>query len=431
MAKKMEKLAVIGNPVLRSRSPRLFARLFETAGIRGAYSRIAADNTEEAIWFARELGLRGMNITMPFKQAMVAKTAASDPRVRGLGCLNTMVSVPSGWQGFNSDPEGVLQPLVERRINLKEQRVLVLGAGGAAAAAVAALGYRCRGLTLLNRSVPRAEGLARYGRKIRVARPQNLRREIGDHTLVINTLPIPVIPPENNGAVFVEAAYPQPPERRLKIQKKGYTYIPGEEWLFHQGVSSFTRFFPKVDTAIPPAEDSLPILRNPERRRHLALIGFMGTGKTTLGRMLAGELGWDFLDTDQMVERQVGRPVAETIRIRGEAVFRNRENGLWRNLTALSRPTVLATGGGFILNSQNRCLLKRHFRVIWPYTPLEQCLERCRGNTRPLLSGRAFPAAKGFRRRMDGYFETADLIIGNWGSPGRTVRRIKNELHPN
>src|ERR1044071_8829345 len=96
----------------------------------------------------------------------------------------------------------------------------------------------------------------------------------------------------------------------------------------------------------------------------IVLIGFMGSGKSSVGRLLAKRLGWTFFDTDLLVEKQVGRPVADIIQTMGEPAFREVEKRAVQ-LVSLSHSGVIATGGGVPLDSDNMKALSQNGEIIW------------------------------------------------------------------
>lgn len=115
------------------------------------------------------------------------------------------------------------------------------------------------------------------------------------------------------------------------------------------------------------------------------LIGFMCSGKTTVGRILSQHLGWDFLDVDEEVERRENLTIPEIFEIKGEAYFRDLE---LRTLEELSEKekVVISTGGGLGANPKAMDLMKRRGLVVWLKVSYEDFLERCGGDTsRPLL----------------------------------------------
>lgn len=115
------------------------------------------------------------------------------------------------------------------------------------------------------------------------------------------------------------------------------------------------------------------------------LVGMMGVGKTTIGRQLALQLGWDFIDLDHVIEDRSGVPIATIFDIEGEDGFRRRESAMLDECTQLSQ-TVLATGGGAVLAEENRALLCQRGFVIYLRAEVEVLYRRLQRDTkRPLL----------------------------------------------
>lgn len=118
---------------------------------------------------------------------------------------------------------------------------------------------------------------------------------------------------------------------------------------------------------------------------NIVLIGFMGCGKSSIGRRLAARLGYDFLDSDELITARAGKSITDLFAMEGEERFRERETAELRELVGSSR-IVLATGGGAILREQNRDLLKRIGTVVWLHSDAETLFERAsRSRKRPLL----------------------------------------------
>lgn len=161
------------------------------------------------------------------------------------------------------------------------------------------------------------------------------------------------------------------------------------------------------------------------------LVGPMGAGKTTIGRRLAQALQRDFFDSDQEIEKRAGASIPLIFEVEGEAGFRVREKTVIAELT--QRPSVvLATGGGAILNPENRrCLVGRGF-VVYLHTSVNEQLSRTRyDHHRPLLQT-ADPRARLealFAVRDPLYRDVADLIVASDGqSPRAIVHKIINYI---
>lgn len=132
----------------------------------------------------------------------------------------------------------------------------------------------------------------------------------------------------------------------------------------------------------------------PNKAANIILCGFMGTGKSTVGRLVAARLGWPFVDTDAVIEAREGKPIRQIFAEQGEPYFRALEVGLCREIATEWRGRVIATGGGIVIDPQNREALTRAGLVICLTAPADVLYERLRGETdRPLLAG-SDPAAR-------------------------------------
>jgi shikimate kinase len=119
--------------------------------------------------------------------------------------------------------------------------------------------------------------------------------------------------------------------------------------------------------------------------RNLALAGFMGVGKSTVGRMVCEQLGFEFVDTDERIEREAGRSIREIFADHGEEVFRSMERKLVQSL-ADREGLVISTGGGLIVDPESLASLQRHALVVCLWASTETIYERVRHMThRPLL----------------------------------------------
>jgi shikimate kinase len=146
--------------------------------------------------------------------------------------------------------------------------------------------------------------------------------------------------------------------------------------------------------------------------RRIVLTGFMGSGKSTVGPLLAGRLGWKFLDVDDVVEAEAGATIAELFARHGEAWFREREQATIARLCA-GEALVLALGGGAIEHAGTRALLLTASGTLLVHLEVELAttLARCRGteNTRPILADQANLATR-YARRLPLY-RTAHVSI--------------------
>ncbi len=118
---------------------------------------------------------------------------------------------------------------------------------------------------------------------------------------------------------------------------------------------------------------------------NLALVGFMGTGKTSAGRLVADQLHFEFLDTDELIQTRTGRTIADIFATSGEPAFRELERDVVRELASRAK-TVISTGGGLPANPENLASLKAHALVVCLCASPERIWERVRNQShRPLL----------------------------------------------
>ncbi|MCK7546004.1 shikimate kinase AroK [Marinobacter bryozoorum] len=167
--------------------------------------------------------------------------------------------------------------------------------------------------------------------------------------------------------------------------------------------------------------------------RRIVLVGPMGAGKSTIGRHLARELGYHFLDSDRMIEERCGADIPWIFDVEGEEGFRQRESAMLRELSDVGA-SVLATGGGAVMKDENHPFLKQDAVVVYLKASLDQQIERTRKDrNRPLLQN---DDPEGVLRRLFElrdpiYTHLADVVmLTDRKSPRLVVRQILNRLNP-
>jgi shikimate kinase len=160
---------------------------------------------------------------------------------------------------------------------------------------------------------------------------------------------------------------------------------------------------------------------------HVLLIGFMGAGKSTVGRLVAEQLTLPFVDVDALVELADGRSTSEIFSEDGEVAFRELETAAVQSLDSMP-PSVVACGGGVVLSDVNRAALKRLGRVAYLRVTAAETLARlgC-DSTRPLLSGVGGALAVGplLEAREALYSAVADAVVD---TVGRTPREVADQV---
>ncbi len=161
--------------------------------------------------------------------------------------------------------------------------------------------------------------------------------------------------------------------------------------------------------------------------RRVVLVGFMGSGKSTVGPLLADLLGWRFLDMDCAIEQRTGRPVAALFAERGEEAFREIERGMAVEMAGLDRH-VVAAGGGAFTRPDTRAALQRDAVTVWLRVDLETALGRIPADgIRPLAESRAI--MQELLALREPAYALADLTVGaSDGAPATVARRVEAGL---
>ena len=174
-----------------------------------------------------------------------------------------------------------------------------------------------------------------------------------------------------------------------------------------------------------------PQSESPPRR--IVLTGFMGSGKTTVGPLLAARLGWRFVDVDDVIEAEAGAPIAELFARHGEAQFRDLEHATITRLCAANDELVLALGGGAIEHSATRSLLLTTPGTLLVHLEVELAttLARCRGteHLRPILADQANLASR-YHRRLPLYRTAHVSISVDALTPEQVVEAILQATRP-
>jgi shikimate kinase len=161
----------------------------------------------------------------------------------------------------------------------------------------------------------------------------------------------------------------------------------------------------------------------------LFLIGYRGTGKTTVARLAAARLGWDWCDADEMLEEQAGQTIREIFAAEGEAGFRTREAALLEALCGLERH-VIATGGGVVLRPDNRARLREAGRVVWLTADAQTLWQRLQADDttaerRPALTvGGLEEIEELLKRREPWYRACADDVVDTVGRSPEEVAAL-------
>jgi shikimate dehydrogenase len=245
--------ALTGISIAHSKSPQLFAEAYRHAG-NHTYGLLPAPSAAEALRLFRARGLDGMNVTQPFKNEMAALADVQSAEVKITGAANTIVNRNGALYAYNTDVNGVAGSFLQRRIGLKGEKAMVLGAGGAGQAAVYALSNAGAEVCWANRTVAKMLPLAERCPVTPLSFPDAAREWEGCR-IIVNTLP-----PEadflrtlhfHKHQVVLDADYAASPLCG-QARSGGAEYINGLSWLLYQAIPAFELF-----TGAPPDTDAM------------------------------------------------------------------------------------------------------------------------------------------------------------------------------
>lgn len=362
--------------------------------------------------FLRREDLGGLNVTIPYKRDVMRFCDEIDPAAESIGSVNTLVRRNGKLTGYNTDIDGFLYTLRRAGISLKGEKVLILGSGGASLTAQAAARREsAREIVVISRSGP-----DNY---------ENLAERHGDAEALINTTPVGMWPHLEGAPAdlrllprltdVADVIYnPGRTNLLLQAEELGVRRAGGLPMLVAQAKRAEELFF---DKPIPDAETEKIAARLRRDMTNIVLVGMPGSGKTTVGRKLAGLSGKPFVDLDGEIVKRAGKPIPDIFAQEGEGAFRDLETEALKAACAQSGQ-VIATGGGAVLREENRAALRRTGRVY----RLRRRLEDLPTAGRPLSQGARLEEMERVRGPL--YQAAADRDVWNDKSPEETAGRI-------
>ena len=364
--------------------------------------------------FLRVKRFDGLNVTIPYKQAVIPYLDELSPRARAIGAVNTIVRRGDRLLGDNTDFGGLAALIEKMGLALGGKTVLICGTGGTSKTAAAVAGQLGAGVIYrLSRSA--RDGAISY---------EDAYQSHADAQILIHTTPAGMYPDFSGLAVdlgrlpglqgVVDVVY-NPLTTRLvyEARQRGIPAENGLYMLVAQAVLAAREF---TGAALGTAEIDRIYQTQLRARRSLVLIGMPSSGKTTLGTLLEKRLRRPLIDTDAEIVRRAGMPIPQIFAQRGEAYFRDLEAQVITELSATGG-RLIATGGGAILREENLRHLKQNGLLIWLDRPLEALLPT---DDRPLAGSQA-QLERLYRERLPRYRAAADLTLPVQGTPEETA----------
>lgn len=402
----MLKCGLLGEKLGHSYSPQIHSMLADYE------YELFEKSPEELEYFLKSGEFDGLNVTIPYKKAVMPYCTELSPTAAQIGSVNTIVRRSDGsLYGDNTDAFGFENLIVHNGIEVKGKKALVLGTGGASVTAQA---------VLKNLGASEVVVISRRGED----NYENIAKH-ADAEIIANTTPVGMYP--NNGKAAVDLAqFPKlsgvldvvyNPARTALLLQAEKLCIPcagGLYMLVSQAKRSCELFTGK---SIPDSEiDRIERVLS-HQMQNIVIIGMPGSGKTTVSTMLAEKLGRKIFDTDTIVAEKAGVTIPEIFAAQGEAGFRRLETEATAEVGKLSG-NIISTGGGVVTVADNYGLLHQNGVIVW----IERDTNKLARDGRPISLSTDLNEL--YAARLPLYDRFADIKADNNGDINDTVNAI-------
>lgn len=396
------KYGLIGEKLGHSYSVKIHAEL-------GDYEYVLKEISPcEIDIFMKEKPFLGINVTIPYKRTVMPYLDYISPQAKSIGAVNTVVNRNGVLYGYNTDYFGFETLAESAGVDFENKNVLILGNGATAKTITAvANDKKAKSVKIVSRT-----GELNY---------ENVYA-LTETDIIVNASPCGMFPDNNSKPIelikfpnlkgVLDVVY-NPLETRLIAEARSLN-LPcagGLMMLVAQGVKASNLF---MNGEMP---DIKAIYEKIKRSvTDVVLIGMPGSGKTTIGKILAQKLNREFIDTDAKIVEKAGLSIPEIFEKYGEEYFRNLETEILKEVCQGGR--VIATGGGAVIKKENQTVLAQNGKIFY----LKRSLSLLAKKGRPLSIKDG--VEKLFEKRKAIYERTAHFTIDNDGEIQKTVSEI-------
>lgn len=374
---------------------------------------------EELRDFILEKNFKAINVTIPYKQEVIPLLDEIDPDALAIGAVNTVVNRGGVLYGYNTDFGG-MKALIERAgVVIKYKKVLILGTGGTSLTARAVC-ERMGAKEILRVSRRACEGAVTYEQAYACH---------SDADVIINATPCGMFPkifdcpvrlerfPNLSGVIDV-IYNPLKTELILSAEERGIDAEGGLYMLVAQAVLAAEKF---LDTELDVIGLTNKIYDKIYfDKRNIVLSGMPASGKSTVGKLVAKQLGRELIDTDRLLTEREGH-IPTIFKEKGEPYFRDLESAVIREVSALSGK-VISLGGGAVMREENVRALRHNGEIFFIDRSPEYLVPT---DDRPLADKKE-KIMRLYKKRIDTYMTTADFIIDGDCDPGDVADSVIN-----
>lgn len=399
------KCGLLGRKLSHSYSPQIHSFL-------GNYSYVLFEKEPEALAeFLRNGDYTGLNVTIPYKKDVIPYLDEISAAAEKIGAVNTIVRRADGTLfGHNTDYFGFQSMVTCSGLDLRGKKVLALGSGGASNTAVQVLSELGAQVIVVSRN-----GKDNY---------ENISCH-ADAAAIVNTTPVGMYPENGVSAVdlnlfpnlegVLDLIYnPARTQLLLDAEKRGI-YGQNGLWMLVAQAKEAAEYF--TDSSISDSVISAIHKTLSCKMQNIILVGMPGSGKTTIGHLLAQKTGRTFADADELIVSLAGKSIPEIFAEDGEKVFRSWETKALEQLGKQSA-LIISTGGGCVTQQRNYPLLHQNGIIFWVMRDLDHLA----------MDGRPLSQPENMRKMYDQrkplYNAFSDFIVSNDCDPEETVSSI-------
>ena len=369
--------------------------------------------------FLQKREFKGINVTIPYKQAVIPYLDEIDEKAKAIGAVNTIVNRDGKLYGYNTDYDGMVALIRHAGLSLEGKTVLILGTGGTSKTAMA---------VAKDLGAASVQRVSRSGKDGAITYEEAQRLPV---QILINTTPSGMYPNPDGQPMdlsrfgwlegVLDAVY-NPLRTRLVLQARDNRAHAqsGLYMLVAQAAVACEHFLGKP---LPAGTLDTVYRQIHGQKQNIVLTGMPGSGKSTVGRILAQEMGREFVDTDTEIIRLAKKPIVDIFAQRGENGFRELEGQVIQQLSQRTG-LVIATGGGAILRAENLRRLRQNGRIYFLDRPLEDIQP---SDDRPLSRDREALEQR-YAERYPRYVAAADTGIPVRGNADTVAQAIREEF---
>ena len=377
---------------------------------------------DDLVSFVRNGDFTALNVTIPYKEAIIPHLDNIDDAAEAIGAVNTVVKRDGKLCGYNTDFYGLEKLINHSKIGIKNRKIAILGTGGTSKTAKAVAEHLKASEILI---------VSREKRQFSITYDE-LYDNHSDVEVIINTTPVGMYPNDEYCPIelskfdrlfgVIDVIYnPLRTPLIVEAKKKGIRAEGGLYMLVAQAVRASEIFLNTKYDEKTIDKIYRKLIRNKE---NIVLIGMPASGKSTVGRMLEKKLSRKVFDSDKYIEHREKISIPEIFATKGEEYFRDLESCVIKELSTKSG-IIIATGGGSVLRDKNVDNLKKNGRLYFIDRPLTKLIPT---SNRPLASN-AKDIEKRYNERYGIYSRVADVRIDSNTSAPITADKIIDDYY--